>query len=188
MCSRYTYNKDEVKLRLRDLIHIFGVVARANIRPTDLGPVILPEHESFSCKELRWGWSVPWDSSPLINAKCETITSLPTFQPHLQQRCLLLADGFYEKGVRFYQPGGGAFCLAGLFRCEPHGPPGGASRYTMLTTSPNATVAKYHDRMPFILRPEQYDAWLGEAWESVLSDPDHAPLEKFEKQPQLFDP
>jgi putative SOS response-associated peptidase YedK len=103
------------------------------------------------------------------------------FTPHLHQRCLLLADAFYEKGVRFHQPGGRPFCLAGLFREEA-----GTGRYTMLTTSPNASVAKYHDRMPFILRPEQYDTWLGETWQTVLTAPDHSPLEKFEKQPELF--
>lgn len=106
MCSRYTYTKDEAKLRLRDLIVVFGAVPRANIRPTDLGPVILPEHDGFACRELRWGWGVPWDKSPLINAKSETLGTLATFRPHLHQRCLLLADGFYEKGVLFRQPGG----------------------------------------------------------------------------------
>ena len=43
MCSRYTYTKDEAKIRLRDKIVVYGAVPRANIRPTDLGPVILPE-------------------------------------------------------------------------------------------------------------------------------------------------
>ena len=74
MCSRYTYTKDEAKLRLRDKILVFGAVPRANIRPTDLGPVILPEYDGFACREMRWGWGVPWDKSPLINAKSETIT------------------------------------------------------------------------------------------------------------------
>jgi putative SOS response-associated peptidase YedK len=55
MCSRYTYTKDEAKLRLRDRILVFGAVPRANIRPTDLGPVIIPEHEGFACREMRWG-------------------------------------------------------------------------------------------------------------------------------------
>ena len=41
MCSRYSYNEDEAKLRLRDRILVYGAVARANIRPTDLGPVIV---------------------------------------------------------------------------------------------------------------------------------------------------
>jgi hypothetical protein len=73
MCSRYTYTKIEAKLRLRDLILVFGAVPRADIRPTDLGPVIVPEHDGFACRELHWGWGVPWDKSPLINAKSETL-------------------------------------------------------------------------------------------------------------------
>lgn len=114
-------------MRLRDLIQVFGVVPRANLRPTDLGPVILPEYDGFACRELRWGWGVPWDKSPLINAKSETLSTLATFRPHLNERCLLLADGFYEKGVLFRQTGGGVFCLEGLRREES-----GVNKYTML--------------------------------------------------------
>ncbi len=33
MCSRYTYNKDEAKLKLRDQILVFGFVPRGDIRP-----------------------------------------------------------------------------------------------------------------------------------------------------------
>jgi len=40
--------------------------------------------------------------------------------------------------------------------------------------------------MPFILKPEHYDAWFGGSWQHVLADPDHAPLEKHQKQPELF--
>ena len=181
MCSRYTYTKDEAKLRLRDLMVVFGAVPRANIRPTDLGPVILPEHDGFACRELHWGWGVPWDKSPLINAKSETLGTLATFRAHLHQRCLLLADGFYEKGVLFRQPGGQVFCLAGLWREES-----GVKKYTMLTASPNESVSPYHHRMPLILRPEQYDGWFGDQWQEILNQPDHAPLEKFQKQPELF--
>ena len=96
MCSRYTYTKDEAKLRLRDKILVFGAVPRANIRPTDIGPVIVPEYEGFACREMRWGWSVPWDKRPFINAKSETVTTLKTFQPHLDNP-RRLADA----GVRF---------------------------------------------------------------------------------------
>ncbi len=120
MCSRYTYNKDEAKLRLRDKIEVFGCVPRGDIRPTDLGPVIIPEHEGFACRQMSWGWHVPWDKKPLINAKSETITQLPMFKPHLQNRCLILADGFFEKGIRFIQPGEPLFAMAGLWADDPH--------------------------------------------------------------------
>jgi putative SOS response-associated peptidase YedK len=31
---------------------------------------------------------------------------------------------------------------------------------TLLTTEANALLALYHDRMPVIVRPEDYEAWL----------------------------
>ena len=30
----------------------------------------------------------------------------------------------------------------------------------MIITEPNKLVAEVHDRMPVLLRPEQFDAWL----------------------------
>jgi putative SOS response-associated peptidase YedK len=181
VCSRYTYTKDDAKLKLRDQILVFRLVPHGDIRPTDLGPVIIPEHDSFVCRQLAWGWRVPWAKQPLINAKSETITTLPTFKPHLQNRCLILADGFFEKGIPFIQPGEPVFAMAGLWQPDATG-----DRFTMLTTTPNASVSPYHHRMPFILRPEQHAAWLGDDWRAVLENPDRDPLEKIQKQPELF--
>jgi putative SOS response-associated peptidase YedK len=76
----------------------------------------IPKHEGFACRQMNWGWRVPWDKKPLINAKSETITHLPTFKPHLHNRYLILADGFYEKGIRFIQPGEMLFAMAGLWQ------------------------------------------------------------------------
>jgi putative SOS response-associated peptidase YedK len=92
-----------------------------------------------------------------------------------------MADGFYEGGARFFQPGGGVFCFAGLWREDKDG-----QRYTLLTTTPNVSVAKFHSRMPFILKPADYNAWLSGDWQRVLAEPDHSPLEMFQKQPELF--
>ena len=66
--ERKLQTKDEAKLKLRDLILVFGRMPRGNIRPTDLAPGIVPEHESLACRAMRWGWRVPWDKKPLINA------------------------------------------------------------------------------------------------------------------------
>jgi putative SOS response-associated peptidase YedK len=181
VCSRYTHKNDEAKIRLREKIEVFGCVPRADIRPTDLAPILLPDDDFFACREMRWGWNVPWDKAPLFNAKSETLLTLPTFQPHLQNRCLILADGFFEKGIRFIQPGEPGFALAGLWRMDD-----GAERFTMLTTTPNESVSPYHHRMPFVLRPEQHANWLGDDWRRVLENPDKSPLVKIQKQPELF--
>ncbi len=202
MCARYTYKKDEARFKLRHKIEVFGCVPRGNIRPTDLAPVIISEFEGFACRQMSWGWRVPWDKQPLINAKSETITQLATFKAHLQNRCLILADGFYEKGIRFIQPGEPLFALAGLWADDPHQNGNllsastgerikgevskqNARSFLMLTTTPNASVAPYHHRMPFILRAEQLGAWLGDDWLAVLDNPDRAPLDKIQKQAEL---
>jgi putative SOS response-associated peptidase YedK len=130
---------------------------------------------------MRWGLKVPWETGAFINAKSETLTTLKLYHLHLNQRCLLLADGFHEGGALFYQPGKTVFCLAGLWREES-----GVRRFTMLTTSPNESVISFHDRMPFIAKSEQYDLWLGKEWKEVLPSPDHAPLGIFQNQPELF--
>jgi len=38
----------------------------------------------------------------------------------------------------------------------------------IITTEPNSYLAKIHDRMPVIIRPEEYDAWLYEGGEAML--------------------
>ena len=39
----------------------------------------------------------------------------------------------------------------------------------MIITEPNCFVAEVHDRMPALLRPDQFDAWLdGSAGKGVL--------------------
>src|SRR6516162_2920041 len=160
MCRDYSAKKEEARVTLNKKQVMFGFVPRARIRPTDPGPVILPESDSFACRDMRWGWQVPWDKTVLVNAKSETVTKLATFRDHLNNRCLLPADSFVEKGVSFRKPGGDLFLLAGLWRQEKEGP-----RYVMLTTTPNSTVAPHHSRMPLIVRPDFYDTWLGEDWE-----------------------
>ena len=40
---------------------------------------------------------------------------------------------------------------------------------TMIITEPNRFVAQVHDRMPVLLRPDQFDAWLdGSAGKEML--------------------
>jgi putative SOS response-associated peptidase YedK len=66
--------------------------------------------------------------------------------------------------------GGGVLAFGGLretWRAKPR--PGGEPpaeplrTYTILTTEPNPTVAPLHDRMPVVLQPEDWAAWLDPA-------------------------
>ena len=189
MCNEYEPDQDderEASVWMKDSYVKYGLLPHHKARPTDLGHILHPDDEPdrYHLTDMNWGFLVPWDKKPLTNAKSETLTTLPTFKPHLHHRCLILARTFTEKRVKFRPPDRKTFCIAGLWRIELKADTG--KSFTMLTTTPNETVAPYHHRMPFLLRPEQHWEWLCGDWEKVLADPDKRPLEKIEKQPSLF--
>jgi putative SOS response-associated peptidase YedK len=191
MCTEYEppepeESKDEFTPEQREKFEVYGQLPHSRIRPTDPAPIWHPEDEPdrYRVTMMNWGWLVPWDKKPLVNARSETIITLHTFKPFLHQRCLIPAATFTEKRIKFRPPGVRMFSIAGLWREEPKA--GNGRAFTMLTTAPNETVAPYHHRMPFLLRPDQYDDWLRGDWENVLAAPDKRALEKIQKQPELF--
>lgn len=123
----------------------------------------------------RW-WLVPfWAKDPRIgykmnNARSETAAKKPSFRAAFRQRrCIIPASGFYEwkrdgktkipHYIRFrsQEPMG----FAGLW--ETWSPPDGGEELrtcAVLTTGPNELMATIHDRMPVILRPEDFADWL----------------------------
>ena len=123
---------------------------------------------------LRWGLlpaSMPDapGGAPLINARSETVADKPSFrQAFLQRRCLVPADGFFEwkrvngrkQPIYFTLRDHEPFAFAGLWErwVASDGHP--VESCTILTTEPNALVLPVHDRMPLILEPAGYDAWL----------------------------
>src|SRR5277367_3117961 len=58
--------------------------------------------------------------------------------------------------------GGGLMAMAGLWETW-RSPEGERIRsFTIATTTPNELCAKLHNRMPVVLKPEAWPAWLGE--------------------------
>ena len=92
------------------------------------------------------------------------------------RRCLIPADGFYE----WEKVGKSKRCRIGsIGRIRGHLPSLGygndvqksirrLNSCTILTTSPNALLDKYHDRMPVILSPNDYGKWI----DPVNKDPE----------------
>jgi putative SOS response-associated peptidase YedK len=140
---------------------------------------------------LRWGLIPSWAKDPsignrLINARAETVAEKPAFRTALRRRrCLLAADGFYEwqAAGRRKQPyfirlrDDRPFAFAGLWetwegrtgtdpdssaQSEPV-PVRSIESCTLLTTEPNELMRPIHDRMPAILAPDDYAAWLDPA-------------------------
>ncbi len=72
-----------------------------NIAPSQWVAVLI-KNPDLKLQLFRWGLIPSWASDPsignnLTNARSETIVEKPSFKTSFQkQRCLILADGFYE--------------------------------------------------------------------------------------------
>ena len=189
MCGRYTITQDlaELEKLVRFICKIVDFKPRYNLTPRQCAPVLVWENGQPVLKPMRWGLIPPWAKDETIgdkltNARADTITEKTSYRrPFESQRCLIPADGFYEwqstptgkQPFRFTMKEGGFFCMAGLWEkwIRPArtgeldlGDDTAAGEvletFTVITTEPNAMVAKVHDRMPVILAPEHYQWWL----------------------------
>jgi putative SOS response-associated peptidase YedK len=148
---------------------------RYNIAPTQHIPVIRqhPKEPVRQISTLRWGLIPHWakDASAAantINARSETAATKSAFRDPLKfRRCLIPADGFYERRrttskqpLCFEVNEGELFAFAGLW--DGWGDPTRQwlKSCSILTTTPNAVASAVHDRMPVILDADSYDLWL----------------------------
>ena len=78
-------------------------------------------------------------------------------------------DGKTKQPYCFEVSDGQLFAFAGLWDrwTNPQGEV--IESCTILTTTPNSFVAHIHDRMPVILKPENYDLWLDPAFRNMAS-------------------
>ncbi len=136
---------------------------------------------------LRWGLVPSWAKDPgigsrMINARMETVAEKPAFKRAFRaRRCLLPADGYFEwyptseqtlsgkprKQPFFIRPkDGGVLAMAGLYEIwrDPTRAEDDPDRFrwtcTVLTTRAEDAVGHIHDRMPMMVEPERWAAWL----------------------------
>ncbi len=186
MCGRFTLAVDPSELQEAFGNYSFPpkYAPRYNIAPTQ--PILaIPNDAKNAAGFFIWGLIPSWAKDPaigsrLINARAETLAEKPSFRGSLKyKRCIIPADGFYEwqsrPGIRAKVPNfihmqdGRPFAFAGLWD-EWQSPEGGLLRSaTIITTVPNSLMAQLHNRMPVILPPESYDAWLDPAPRSAES-------------------
>jgi len=135
---------------------------------------------------FRWGLIPSWakDTSVgnrMINARAEGITEKPAYRRAVaRRRCLIPADAFYEWQRRTGRDGkpagklpfavrrrdGQPMALAGIWEVwrDPEDTEAAPVRScAIVTTSANHLMAPIHDRMPAILEPTDWDAWLDPA-------------------------
>ncbi|MSQ32634.1 MAG: SOS response-associated peptidase [Dehalococcoidia bacterium] len=184
MCGRYSITSSTDILLARfgfELTDGFDYKPSYNVAPTDPVPAVLNQ-QGRKGKLMKWGLIPYWskDGKPsfsTINARVETIVTIPTFkEPLRSKRCLVLADGYYEwKGegklktpYRITLKSGEPFAFAGLY--DTWKSPTGERVYScsIITCEPNELTKDIHDRMPAILPQELETLWM----DPVTTDPD----------------
>jgi putative SOS response-associated peptidase YedK len=194
MCGRYVLIADpnliQQEFNLSSLPDFGGM--RYNIAPMQTLPVITNEKPD-ELSYLRWGLVPSWSkdasgAGKMNNARSETAADKPSFRtPFRRRRCLIPASGFYEWQQRehgkapmyIHMKDREVFGMAGLWDVWKS-PEGQELRtFSVLTTDANEFMQPIHDRMPVILRREDYALWL--------SDGD-VPVSKLQALMKPYDP
>lgn len=160
---------------------------RINGFATPLLPVILDEDTDLIVP-AEWGLIPSWSRNrdfqkKTLNARIETADELKSYRSSVNQRCLILVNGFHEwkwlddkgkmKEQYLIQMEGQPICaLGGLYNVWTDPETGEATTtVTVVTTDANAMMAEIHNtkhRMPIILDRKIQYRWL-----------DDVPLEDF---------
>jgi len=170
MCGRYTLRATAEQLQeIFDFIRDADWVPRYNIAPSQMNPVIRLIDGERHAKPLRWGLVPPWAKDvkvgfKMINARSEEIAKSYK-APLKKRRCLVLTDGWYEwrdkQPYHFRFSGNEPFVFAGVWeRWTNPEDQSAVESYSIFTTSSVGAASEYHDRMPVIIPPDAYDAWL----------------------------
>lgn len=179
MCARFSLDASS-----EDIVAFFGLAdeppipaRQFNLAPTDDILIVRQTDAGREADLARWGL-LPWWAKDkrmgvrAINARADGIWDKPMFRKAAEdgRRCLVATTGFFEwqdeEGSKqpylFQREGGGLFAFAGLWERWRDRTDGDRiiESATVVTTDPNEMFSQWHDRMPVVLSPEHWDAWL----------------------------
>ena len=157
-----------------------SIVTVVQRHPRDADGTPDPDTTERTLRVVTWGLVPSWSKDAkggarMINARSETAATKPSFRRALQAgRCLIPAAGWYEwqRGPDHKQPyythyrDGSSLAMAGIWEYwkpadDPDGRyPDGLVTASVLTTAAVGVLARVHDRMPLVLPPSAWDAWL----------------------------
>ncbi|MFZ4739658.1 MAG: SOS response-associated peptidase [Bacteroidales bacterium] len=151
---------------------------------------VITNKDADKIQLFNWGLIPHWAKDDSIkkmtlNARYESITEKPAFRNAVNNRCLVLADGFYEwqwldeKGKNKQKHlitlhDDEAFAFAGLWSNWLDKSTGEIKNtYTILTTEANELMSKIHNskkRMPMILSAANESEWLSGQLPILIND------------------
>jgi putative SOS response-associated peptidase YedK len=186
VCGRYQRRSD--KQKIAEAFHLGNVDGLSvefapdyNAAPQSLQPVIVWDQAGGTrlLRMMFWRFLPPYVTDPkkfrldTINAKGETLLDSNVWRyAFLHNRCLVPIDSFVEwrrvdPKTRlpwlFGMKDGEPFALAGVYRhWRSPDRKSGMDTFAIITTEPNELVVEKtgHDRMPVIIRRQDYQRWL----------------------------
>ena len=176
MCGRYAVTlPPEAMATLFASVDRPNLPPRWNVAPTQTIPICaVGQAGDRRIINARWGLQPAWmdkdpPTGPLFNARSETAHEKPSFRSAFKaKRCLIPADGFYEwrkEGKTrtpffIHRADGAPMVFAGLWESRK-GPDGGPLvSAAILTAAAGPDTAGLHDRVPVLITPPEFSAWL----------------------------
>lgn len=210
MCGRFELNATPRKIRghFRDLVpatnwDTFPPFSSYNIAPSQSSLVIRYGKRDGQnvIDRLVWGFRPHWAKQAWINARSETVFATPMFRESARRRrCLVLATGWYEwkaTGPRkpkqpyyIYFDEDRVFAFAGVWTARKV-ETGWELNFAILTTNAQGITKDIHDRMPLVMHPRHYGAWLApdtKQPESLLAPFDNGELTAYPVSTYVNDP
>jgi putative SOS response-associated peptidase YedK len=181
MCGRYTLTAPgEIIAEIFELVDVPPILPRYNLAPTQEAAVVrvVAPGAPRTLASLRWGLIPYWAEDPaignrMINARAESVADKPAYRDSFRwRRCLVPADGFYEwkkldaktkQPYLIHRQDRRPFGFAGLWSSWRSKEKSRIETFAIITTGPNGLLRPLHDRMPVILDPSDYAAWLDPA-------------------------
>ena len=179
MCGRFTqrYTWSEVHTFLSVIGAAKNLRPRYNIAPTTTIDVVRLGGGGRELVSMRWGVVPVWWKKPLkdvpatFNARAETVAQKPMFRDAFKKRrCIIPASGFFEwtggKGEKvphLFTAGDGSPVLAFAGLWDRWTDPASGDEVlsaTIIVSGASEWMMPYHDRMPVLLGPEDFDGWL----------------------------
>jgi len=184
MCyqTRLIKKKEEIIARFR----IAQIGSLKNIEPLEYciafdypkTPVVIDKNPD-KIELYNWGLIPEWSKDDSIkqytlNARIETLDKKPSFKEVIQNRCLIIADGFYE--WQWHNKSGSKktkylitlqneelFAFAGIYSQWIDFDATITNTYSIVTTQGNELMSEIHNtkqRMPVILKKDDENKWL----------------------------
>ncbi|KIL48256.1 SOS response-associated peptidase [Jeotgalibacillus soli] len=208
MCGRFSLVEAFADLQthfhfiMRDDFHY---TPSQNITPSQDVMAIVEVNELRYPVSFKWGLIPSFAQDAKIgyktfNARAETVHQKPSFRNAFQsKRCIIPATAFYEwhkktpkikQPYRIHPAEHSVFAFAGLWESWRNGD-NLIRSCTIITTTPNDKMSAVHDRMPVILQPDDYTAWLSarsskEALQALLTPLPSSQLQMEPVSPTFF--